>query len=147
MERRERVFCSGSARRKHTALAAPDASTRLWERRERAFRSGGAGHEHTALAAHSALAALSLYSGVARRKHSALAASGMIAMLRHPQARAFCPGGDWRSWRPGALRGKTRCVGVRQLQQAISGAPREVSSPPEALAICSGVVGELQEQS
>ncbi|KAI5838480.1 hypothetical protein DFP73DRAFT_600012 [Morchella snyderi] len=53
-----------------------------------------------------------------------------------------------------ALKGKTRCVAVRQLQQAISGAVEEVSSAPvtiwsapEALAICSGVVRELQEQS
>ncbi|KAI5849421.1 hypothetical protein DFP73DRAFT_591676 [Morchella snyderi] len=45
-----------------------------------------------------------------------------------------------------ALKGKTRCVGVRQLQQAISGAAGEVSSAPgaiwsvpEALAICSEV--------
>ncbi|KAI5839268.1 hypothetical protein DFP73DRAFT_598915 [Morchella snyderi] len=66
-----------------------------------------------------------------------------------------------------ALRGKTRCVGVHQVQQAILGAAGEVSSAPgavgsapgavgsapgavgsapEALAICSGVVRKLQEQ-
>ncbi|KAI5845891.1 hypothetical protein DFP73DRAFT_594087 [Morchella snyderi] len=53
-----------------------------------------------------------------------------------------------------ALMGKTRCAGVHQVQQAISGAAGEVSSAPgvigsapEALAICPGVIRELQEQS
>ncbi|KAI5837090.1 hypothetical protein DFP73DRAFT_601392 [Morchella snyderi] len=53
-----------------------------------------------------------------------------------------------------ALKGKMWCVGVRQLQQAISGAAGEVSSAPgaiwsasEALGICSEVVRELQEHS